>query len=133
MVLSKINLKEAKRIDFTGTVAGCEQFQSYGDQVVSFIRNSRGPKILLVIDRGFAFGKAVPHVVRDHLNLTGFNPLVGPNDSCGERFPAVNDIYLTDLLPGVPLAVAAGLKPGTVPSDDELALIRSLGADVYCY
>ena len=133
MVLSKVNLKESKRIDFTGTVSSFEQFKSYGDEVVSLVRNSQGPKVLVVIDRGFACEKSTPYVVRDHLNLTGTNPLVGPNDPLGERFPSVNDIYVTDVLSGLPIGIAAGLQPGIVPSPDELKLIRSLGGDFYCY
>ncbi len=133
MGLSMIELKQAKRIDFTGSVAGFEHPRSYDDQVLSSIRNSRGVKTLIVIDRGFALRKLVPYVVQDHLNLSGSNPLVGPNDPAGERFPSVNDIYITDLLSALPRGIAAGLRPGVVPSADQLNLIRSLGADFYCY
>jgi purine-nucleoside phosphorylase len=74
-----------------------------------------------------------PHVVRDHLNLTGTNPLVGPNDPCGERFPSVNDVYITDLCPNLPRGVAAGLVGGVFPTREEMEFLRSLGADFCCY
>ncbi len=133
MVLAKTTLKGALRLDFTGSVAGFHQLDSFSDQVVSLIRNNSGPKVLIVIDRGFGLPKSSPHLVADHLNLTGGNPLTGPNDPCGERFPSVNDIYVTDVPVGLPTGIAAGLRNGLVPSDEALKLIRSLGADFYCY
>jgi purine-nucleoside phosphorylase len=133
MVLSKLSLKDSIRIDFTGTVAGFDQYRAYGDEIVGLVRRDDAPSILIVIDRGFGMQKPVAHIVRDHLNLTGFSPLVGPNDPCGERFPSVNDIYITDLLPELPRAVAAGLKPQVVPSAQEAELAKSLGADLFCY
>ena len=134
MVVPKLaSLKEATRIDFTGLVPGSTQFETYGDAVLSLIRGGNGPEKLVVIDRGFALDNPIPHVVRDHLNLTGDNPLVGPNDPMGERFPSVNDIYVTDLLPELPRGVAVGLKPGAHPSTSEWKLVRDLGGEFYCY
>lgn len=129
MVKSRVSFKESRRIDFTGNVSGAEHFESFGEGVISLVRNN----VLVVIDRGFGFENPVPHIVTDHLNLTGSNPLVGPNHPAGERFPGVNDIYVTDQFPGLPRGVAAGLKPGVVPTEDELKLIKQLGADFCCY
>ncbi len=133
MAFTAVSLKGARRIDYSGGADGFERFDSFGDRVVNLLRTSTGSKVLVVIDGGFGFANAAPHVVRDHLNLTGGNPLVGPNDSCGERFPSVNDIYVTDLVRSLPTGVAAGLKPGVVPSDKELEFIREMGADFCCY
>jgi purine-nucleoside phosphorylase len=37
-------------------------------------------------------------VIRDHLNLTGRSPLIGPNaDSIGARFPDMTDVWDADL------------------------------------
>jgi len=133
MVTSQISLKGASRIDFTGQLPDFTHYPAFSSDVISLIRKGVGSRVLVVIDVGWGFGKAVPHKVRDHMNLTGSNPLVGPNDSCGERFPSVNSVYLSDFLPELPAGVLAGLKPGVVPSADDLSLMRSLGADFYSY
>jgi purine-nucleoside phosphorylase len=40
------------------------------------------------------FGPGTLMVIRDHLNLTGQNPLIGPNsDGLGERFPDMTDAW----------------------------------------
>ncbi len=49
-------------------------------------------------------------LIEDHLNLTGTNPLVGPNeDSLGLRFPDMSRAYCPDLCD---LALAAGAEAG---------------------
>jgi hypothetical protein len=136
MLTELVDLNKALRVDFTGTLDGFEHKESFGDDIVVRLRDSSAdPKIVIVVDRGYGFERNAPHVVRDHINLTGHNPLVGPNDPCGERFPAVNCIYITDnkLLPEFPSGIAAGVKSGVVPDEDELRLIRSFGANMYCY
>jgi purine-nucleoside phosphorylase len=41
-----------------------------------------------------AFGPGTLMVIRDHLNMTGQNPLIGPNaDPVGERFPDMTDAW----------------------------------------
>ena len=134
-------------IDFTGKVNSLSQISSYDDQLKDEIREKASKDIstFVVIDTGYAGHFDKPVIVSDHLNLTGTNPLVGPNNPIGERFPVVNDIYLdtkqaNDCLSGVQVAdnlesqkVAAGVKPGVVPTDSEIALINKLGGDFYCY
>jgi len=45
-----------------------------------------------------AFGPGTLMVIRDHLNLTGQNPLIGPNaDDIGARFPDMTDAWSTRL------------------------------------
>lgn len=136
MLTELVDLNKALRIDFTGTLDGFEHKEGFGDDLVAMLRDSGAePKVVIVVDCGYGFETKAPHVVRDHINLTGHNPLVGPNHPCGERFPAVNCIYITDnkLLPEFPSGIAAGIKQGTVPGEEELRLIRSFGADMYCY
>jgi purine-nucleoside phosphorylase len=44
------------------------------------------------------FGPGTLMVIRDHLNLTGRNPLIGPNaDGMGARFPDMTDAWSTRL------------------------------------
>src|SRR5690349_20747660 len=41
-----------------------------------------------------SFGPGTLMVINDHINLTGLNPLIGPNaDSLGERFPDVTNAW----------------------------------------
>jgi purine-nucleoside phosphorylase len=45
-----------------------------------------------------SFGPGTLMVINDHINLTGLNPLIGPNaDSLGERFPDVTNAWSPDL------------------------------------
>lgn len=80
-------------------------------------------------------------LVSDHLNLTGRNPLIGPNDDrLGPRFPDLVDAWspkLRDLMrraavdEGVGLAegVYAGLTGPTYETPAEVRMLRALGAD----
>ncbi|CAN5841472.1 purine-nucleoside phosphorylase [soil metagenome] len=80
-------------------------------------------------------------LISDHLNLTGENPLMGPNDDAlGARFPDMVDAWsprLRDLMrraaaaEGIPLAegVYAGLTGPSYETPAEVRLLRTLGAD----
>lgn len=139
-------MKNATRIDYTSTVPGFKQAKKFDQESIDLIRKSEG-KLLVVIDHGYALPKPVPHVVTDHLNLTGDNPLVGPNYEKGPRFPVINDIYvkimdtldpkktlpINNPLGSLPLGVAVGLKDGTVPTEEQLSAMRAMGGEFYCY
>ena len=88
-----------------------------------------------------SFGPGTLMAIRDHINLTGLNPLVGPNDdSLGPRFPDLVDAWsprLRRLLQeaaaasGVALAegVYAGLLGPNYETPAEVRMLRTLGAD----
>ncbi len=90
------------------------------------------------IGEGLAPGSLL--VITDHLNLMGVNPLVGPNDPAGPRFPDLTRAYDPDLVAaaeraaravGVPLArgvYAATLGP-SYETPAEVRMLRALGAD----
>src|SRR5262249_26051378 len=79
--------------------------------------------------------------ITDHINLTGFNALVGPNDEAvGPRFPSLRDAYDPELLAMLRAAAAkadVGLAEGvylavTGPSFEtpaEINAFRVMGAD----
>lgn len=141
-----MKLRHAKKIDFTGTVTGFAQFPAYGDDVAKLIRDRGREEAIIVIDHGFAM-QYDACLVLDHLNLTGDNPLVGPNDPIGPRFPVVNNIYVAaaDTIDqeetwamGNPLGqlhngIAAGVKNGLRLDDEDLQVIKKLGAHFYCW
>jgi hypothetical protein len=133
MTSTATSLHGALCIDFTGSVEGFRQLSGFGPELVSLIRNGAPHKILVVIDRAVGAAFKQPVLVRDHLNLTGNNPLIGPNDPCGARFPVVQGVYVEDVLPDLKQVVAAGLKPGLVPTADDQRVIGELGAEVGCY
>jgi purine-nucleoside phosphorylase len=125
-----------KRVDFSGRVNAFEFFEKFDDQLVGKLRDREAvgiEKILFVVDKGHGLLDATPVAVIDHLNLTGDNPLFGPNDPIGPRFTVMNGVYINPGNDKLPRGVAAGIKQGTTPSAEEVKLIRSLGADFYCY
>ena len=88
-----------------------------------------------------AFGAGTLMVMRDHLNLTGRNPLMGPNeDDLGPRFPDMTEVWDAELrarlhaagrAEDVALAegVYLGLTGPTYETPAEVRMIRGLGAD----
>ena len=125
--------KGARCIDFTGQVAGFEHWDSFGAKFTDMIRSKAHTKAVVLIDRCLAGRLNSPMLVRDHINFTGNNPLVGPNHEGGDRFPVVQGIYLTDCPADLPGGVAGGLKAGVIPDAEETALLRSFGVDFCCY
>jgi len=92
------------------------------------------------VNPGFAVGQLVR--ITDHLNLTGLNPLTGPNDDrIGPRFLDMTEPYdprLGALLDasaarlGIPLGagVYAGLAGPSYETPAEVRMLRTLGADL---
>jgi purine-nucleoside phosphorylase len=92
------------------------------------------------IDPARAAGEIV--CLRDHLNLMGGSPLIGPNDEAvGPRFPDLSEAYATELRElaraaaaelGFALAegVYAGLLGPQYETPAEVRMLRALGADL---
>ena len=80
-------------------------------------------------------------LIRDHINFTGTNPLVGPNDpKVGPRFPVMFDCYdpeYNELIKGVALKEGIPLHEGVYCAINgpvfftkaELRMLMKLGAD----
>ncbi|WP_349407641.1 purine-nucleoside phosphorylase [Pseudalkalibacillus sp. SCS-8] len=80
-------------------------------------------------------------IIEDHLNLTGANPLIGPNDKeLGPRFPDMSTAYTPELIElvenvgkehGINLqkGVYASISGPTYMTRAELKMLRTLGAD----
>ena len=80
-------------------------------------------------------------IITDHINLTGSNPLIGPNDErWGIRFPDMINAYDQDLVRlaetagrdnGISLqkGVYAGLKGPSLETRAEIRFLRIIGAD----
>jgi hypothetical protein len=132
MTAATAALKGAICVDFTGTAADCRQLKEFNNDFVSLVRKSPG-KPIVIIDRAVGGNLKAPAVVRDHLNMTGTSPLLGPNDPCGERFPVVQGIYVEDALPDLHSVVVAGLHNSVRPDAADLELVNKFGASVCCY
>jgi len=88
-----------------------------------------------------AFGAGTLMVMRDHINLTGRNPLMGPNDDAlGPRFPDMTEVWDHELREALHAAgraedvalaegVYLGLTGPTYETPAEVRMIRGLGAD----
>jgi hypothetical protein len=126
----------AKRIDYSGLFPSLEQFPGFETRVTDSLReHARKSKggILLVIDRGYGLPDNDVVLVKNQINLTGSNPLCGPNDQIGDRFPVLEGIYVEPTDCHLRRVVVAGLKPGCNPSITDTEMIRNVGADCWCY
>ncbi|HXP82963.1 MAG TPA: purine-nucleoside phosphorylase [Verrucomicrobiae bacterium] len=92
------------------------------------------------INRNFKQGCLV--VLRDHINLQGTNPLIGPNDEhFGERFPDMTQVYWKPYQAaalqdgkrlGIEIAegVYAALTGPSYETPAEIRFLRTIGADL---
>jgi purine-nucleoside phosphorylase len=141
----------------SGTLAGvpmvvCQGrfhlYEGYSPQEVSFsirVLQALGVDHLIVtnaaggLDLDYAVGDLM--LIRDHINLTGANPLVGPNDEAwGVRFPDMIGAYTPDWHRAVARQAAqqgirlqegiyAGLKGPSLETPAETRYLRRIGAD----
>jgi purine-nucleoside phosphorylase len=123
-------------------------YEGYTPQQVAFparVLCALGIKALVVtnaaggINTAFKVGDLM--AITDHLNLAGYNPLIGPNDDkLGTRFPDMSHAYdpkLLDLLEKSGVATGVALRKGVYcclsgPSYEtpaEIRMLRTLGAD----
>jgi purine-nucleoside phosphorylase len=140
-----------------GALAGCSVavmqgrfhlYEGYSPQAVTFpirVFQALGIKTVVTIN---ASGGLNPQLktgdimlLDDHINLTGCNPLAGPNDdSWGPRFPDMTAAYTTRLrqlaIEGarqlhtpIQTGVYAGLKGPSLETAAEMRYLRTIGAD----
>lgn len=123
-------------------------YEGYSPKMVAFpvrVMQAMGVDTLIVtnaaggLNLDFAPGDIM--VIRDHINLTGENPLVGPNHpEWGVRFPDMAAAYDYNLIEaarraaetrGMPLrdGVYVGLKGPSLETPAETRFIRQIGAD----
>jgi len=88
------------------------------------------------INRSFAPGDLV--LISDHLNLTGFNPLRGPDYRPGPRFPDMSEAYARRLRAlaqeaadtRLPEGVYAALPGPSYETPAEIRMLAAMGADL---
>jgi len=123
-------------------------YEGYAMQQVVFpvrVMSKLGIKALFVtnaaggINHGFEPGDLM--IIMDHINLTGANPLLGPNDDgFGPRFPDMSEAYDRKLIELAKKAaseqkiklregVYAGLTGPSYETPAEIKYLRSIGVD----
>jgi purine-nucleoside phosphorylase len=123
-------------------------YEGYSPLEVTFpirVMQALGVKVLILsnaaggLNPQFTAGDIM--IITDHINLTGSNPLIGPNEeSWGIRFPDMIQAYDKELVElaetagrdeGIPLqkGVYAGLKGPSLETRAEIRFLRTIGAD----
>lgn len=123
-------------------------YEGYSPRMVAFpvrVMRALGVRTLIVtnaaggLNPDFSPGNIM--TITDHINLTGENPLIGPNvDSWGLRFPDMTQVYSMELIElarstakdmGVSIrnGVYAGLKGPSLETPAEIRFLRLIGAD----
>jgi len=126
----------------------CHAYEGHDLKTVTFavrVMGVLGVKSLILtnaaggINTGFAQGALM--VIDDHINLTGMNPLVGPNDDrLGPRFPDMTEVYsgrlrrIADQSAAaigltVPHGVYVALLGPSYETPAEIRYLRTIGAD----
>lgn len=123
-------------------------YEGYGPELTAFpvrVMKELGVSALLVTNAAgginTSFNPGDLMLISDHINLTGTNPLVGPNDNAlGSRFPDMSQAYsrrlrelarTTAKQQGISLqeGVYAGLLGPTYETPAEIRMLRTLGGD----
>lgn len=123
-------------------------YEGYTPETVTFpvrVMRTLGVRHLIISNAAGGMNPALRQgdlmVIRDHLNLTGENPLIGANhDDWGARFPDMTAAYDRSLVQlsrraadslGIPLkgGVYAGLKGPSLETPAEIRYLKTIGAD----
>lgn len=126
----------------------CHLYEGYSPQVVTFpvrLLQELGGKVLILsnaaggINLNFRAGDIM--LVKDHINLTGTNPLTGPDEpEWGPRFPYMTRVYDTrlteiaaacaqDLDLDIQQGTYAGLTGPSLETPAETRYLKTIGAD----
>ncbi len=126
----------------------CHLYEGYSAQEVTFpvrVLARLGARVLIVTNAAGGLNPAFQAgdlmLISDHINFTGTNPLVGPNDEAlGPRFPDLSAAYDPALraaaervasAESVPVrtGVYAGVLGPSYETPAEIAMLRGWGAD----
>ncbi len=114
-------------------------FPEFSNQVAQTIVNLKqtGSNELVIIDRGYSLNQSTPQsrvgLVKDHINLSTQNPLLGKHFFGEPRFFAVNQIYKTFPQSNFTQVELIGLNKNVKPSTQEVTIFTKSGATDYSY
>lgn len=108
------------KIDYTKS----NKFKKFNKSIEKYIKKNKNKKILHIIDYIYPLKKFKSKKVRikDHVNLSGFNPLTGP------QFIALTGVYKTK--EGI---IVAGFKDGVHPNEKEKKVLLKQNIKAYSY
>ena len=123
-------------INFTKLVLDSEKqyvFPAFCAEISSVISNL-GASQIIIIDRAFSLdsnkiNKPKLAIVKDHLNLSTLNPLIG---KIPLKFFAVNELYQNPL-PELEEIILLGLNPGVQLNEQETNLLIRVKVKAYSY
>ena len=123
-------------------------YEGYSPREVTFpirVMQELGVRVLIATNAAGGLNAPLQEgdimIIRDHINLTGDNPLVGKNeDAWGVRFPDMTSVYDSHLAQtalkagrhlGLELksGVYAGLKGPSLETPAEVRFLKTIGAD----
>lgn len=123
-------------------------YEGYSMQEVTFpmrVMHALGVESVLItnaaggINKQFRPGDLM--IIEDHINLTGTNPLIGPNDEqLGPRFPDMSSVYdkqfiqhVRTIATGINMNIQTGVYVGnsgpTYETPAEINMLRMVGGD----
>ena len=123
-------------------------YEGYSPQQVTLpirVMQALGVKVLIMTNAAGGlnplFSPGDIMIIEDHINLTGANPLIGPNhDQWGARFPEMTHAYswrlqelaqnaARDLEVGVQKGVYVGLMGPSLETPAEMRFLKTVGAE----
>ncbi|GEM_PF-3325352 len=116
----KKNTKKSKTINFTNT----GNFTGFNNSVIKHLLENKEQQTIEIIDYIYPITKLSKssYQIKDHINLSGVNPLKGP------EFISLTNIYKSRN--GI---VVCGLKEGIHLNSHEKNVLSKANINAYCY
>lgn len=99
-------------------------FKGFNKKVIKYLLENKSKRFIQIIDYIFPLKKTKKKLfpIKDHVNLSGYNPLTGPN------FVSLSNAYNSKK--GI---IVAGLKEGSIPNNKEKNVLLSTDIKAYSY
>lgn len=113
-----------KKISFARNHTG-KYFKTFSPKVKNYLKKNKASSLIEIIDYIYPINKTLPRKelgIKDHINLSGENPLKGP------VFISLTNVYKSRK--GI---IIAGLKQGIHPNNQEKKILRKINVKAYCY
>ena len=114
--------KFKKKIEINFTDNG--NFAEFNNVLKKYLRKNKSKKIAYIIDYIYPLTRLAQaaYKIKDHINLSGYNPLAGPN------FISLTNTYILET--GI---IVVGIKKGVELSNKEKKILLKCGVKAYCY